>query len=144
TKGNTNIHSSINNSQFTINNYYEDPSPLSGANYYRLQTTSTDGAVAYSNMIMINSNEDAVRIYPNPAKNILHIEGLSLNSKNLPAGRQVKITVADFMGNIAISQQLIANSPSSYSLNVASLKPGNYLMKIETGGEVVVRKFIKE
>jgi hypothetical protein len=92
-------------------------------------------------MIMINSNEAAVRIYPNPAKNVLHIEGLSLNSKNLPAGRQAKITVADFMGNLQLHTVINA---ASGSINIATLKPGNYIVKIEAGGEVVVRKFIKE
>jgi uncharacterized delta-60 repeat protein len=122
-------------------NSYEDPSPLSGTNYYRLQTVSTDGAVAYSNVIMINSNEAAVRIYPNPAKNVLHIEGLSSNSKNPPAGSQAKITVADFMGNLQLHTVINA---ASGSINIATLKPGNYIVKIEAGGEVVVKKFIKE
>ena len=36
-----------------------------------------------------------VSIYPNPAQNILHVEGLSSNAK---------LTVVDFAGNIAISQ----------------------------------------
>ncbi|MBS1746126.1 MAG: T9SS type A sorting domain-containing protein [Bacteroidetes bacterium] len=82
---------------------------------------------------MINSNEDAVRIYPNPAKNILHIEGLS---------SKAKITVISFNGFTAISQQLIANG--SYNLNIASLQPGNYLLKIEMNGAVVTKKFLKE
>ncbi|MBS1746402.1 MAG: T9SS type A sorting domain-containing protein [Bacteroidetes bacterium] len=84
---------------------------------------------------MINSNEDAVRIYPNPAKNILHIEGLS---------SKAKITVISFNGFTAISQQLKANSYPSYNLNIASLQPGNYLLKIEMNGAMVTKKFLKE
>jgi uncharacterized delta-60 repeat protein len=75
-----------------------------------------------------------VCIYPNPAQNILHVEGLSANAK---------LTVVDLNGNIAISQQLSANS-QYYNLNIASLHAGNYLLKIETNGEVVTKQFVKE
>ena len=132
THGNSNTHSSISHSQLTIHNYYNDPSPLPGTNYYRLQTTSTDGAVQYSNILAITNN-DAIKISPNPAKNILHIEGLS---------SKARITVISFNGFTAISQQLMANG--SYNLNIASLQPGNYLLKIEMNGEVVTKKFLKE
>jgi uncharacterized delta-60 repeat protein len=89
-----------------------------------------------------------IKLSPNPAKNILHVEDLS--SQNLPTGRRVKITVVDLGGNVAISQQLIpvpqqagANS-SSYNLNIAALKPGNYWLKLEVNGEVVTKQFVKE
>ncbi|MBS1744735.1 MAG: T9SS type A sorting domain-containing protein [Bacteroidetes bacterium] len=123
---------SIHHSQLSINNYYNDPSPLPGTNYYRLQTTSRDGEVQYSNILAITNN-DAIKISPNPANNILHIEGLS---------SKAKITVISFNGFTAISQQLIANG--SYNLDIASLQPGNYLLKIEMNGEVVTKKFLKE
>jgi uncharacterized delta-60 repeat protein len=118
----------------TSNYTYADPSPLSSSNYYRLQTTSVDGAVAYSNVIAVTSDEDAIKISPNPAKNSLNIEGLSSN--------KTKLTVVDFAGNIKL--QTIANNASSYNLNIALLKQGNYLLKIETNGDVVTRQFVKE
>jgi hypothetical protein len=31
-----------------------------------------------------------------------------------------------------------------YDLNIASLHAGNYLLKIETNGEVVTKQFVKE
>ncbi|MBS1747235.1 MAG: hypothetical protein JST21_13780, partial [Bacteroidetes bacterium] len=57
----------INNSPLSIHNYYNDATPLSGDNYYRLQTTSVTGAVNYSNVIAINNT--SIKISPNPAKN---------------------------------------------------------------------------
>ncbi|MEO8713120.1 MAG: T9SS type A sorting domain-containing protein [Parafilimonas sp.] len=120
-----------NNSNYT----YADPAPLSGANYYRLQTTSVNGAVNYSNVIAVSNND--IKISPNPATNSLQIQGLSSSQK-------IKLTVVDFTGNVAISQQLKANSNSSYNLNIASLKQGNYLLKIETNGDVITKKFVKE
>jgi uncharacterized delta-60 repeat protein len=113
-------------------NHYNDPSPLNGANYYRLQTTSTDGAVAYSNIIAVANHE--IKISPNPASNILHIEGLSSTNKT-------KITIIDFAGNI--KQQAVAGN-NACNVNIASLHPGNYLLKIEMNDGVVIKKFVKE
>lgn len=114
------------------NYIYQDASPLSGTNYYRLQTTSRNGSVNYSNIIAV-SNTD-IKISPNPATNSLRIEGLSSSNKT-------KITVIDFSGNEKL--QVVANN-SSYSLNIALLKAGNYLLKIEVNDETITKKFVKE
>ncbi|MBS1745519.1 MAG: T9SS type A sorting domain-containing protein [Bacteroidetes bacterium] len=124
---------SINHSPLSGNNYYNDPSPLPGTNYYCLQTTSVTGAVNYSNVIAINNT--AIKISPNPAKNVLHIEGL-------PKDKKVKLSVVDLAGMVKI--QTIANSVPLYNINIASLHPGNYLLKIESSGDVVTKKFVKE
>jgi len=131
-----NSQSSIINSPLSTVNYYNDASPLPGTNYYRLQTTSMDGAVAYSNVIAISGQQSEISISPNPAKNVLRIEGLSSSNKT-------KITVVDLVGNVACSVQLKANS-SSYNLNIATLKPGNYWLKLEVNGAVITKQFVKE
>jgi uncharacterized delta-60 repeat protein len=113
---------------------YQDQAPLNGTNYYRLQTTSKRGAVNYSNVIAV-SNYD-IKISPNPATSNLQIQGL-------PSNQKIKLIVVDVAGNIAISQQLIANS-SSYNLNIGSLKQGNYLLKIEMNDDVVTKQFVKQ
>jgi uncharacterized delta-60 repeat protein len=126
---------SANNQQLTSNNYV-DPSPLPGANYYRLQTTNIDNVKAYSNVIAINNEPSTISLSPNPAKNVLRIEGLSSSNKT-------KITVVDLAGNVACSLQLTANS-SSCNLNIAALKPGNYWLKVEVNGEMVTKQFVKQ
>ena len=129
-------------SQVTANTaHYSDPTPSStNTTYYRLQTTSTSNAFANSNVIAIRNDYD-IKISPNPAQNILHVEGLSANAK---------LTVVDFNGNVIVSREL-SPVPSNtgvvsngYDLNVSSLHAGNYLLKIETNGEVVTRQFVKQ
>ena len=115
-------------------NTYADPSPLTGNNYYRLQTTSRNGAINYSNVIALTTDEDAIKISPNPAKNNLQIQGLK-------ASKKTKITVVDFSGNVKL--QAVVNK-TAFNLNIASLKPGNYLLKIEMNDEVITKKFVKE
>jgi uncharacterized delta-60 repeat protein len=131
-----NSRRSANNQRSTANNY-ADPSPLPGTNYYRLQTTSVDGAVAYSNVIAIGDENSSISLSPNPAKNVLQITGLSSSEKT-------KIMVVDLSGNMAISPKLITNSTSTYNLNIATLKSGNYMLRIESNGVVVTKQFVKE
>jgi uncharacterized delta-60 repeat protein len=76
---------------------------------------------------------NTVFIYPNPAQNMLHVVGLS--------SAQTKLTVVDLNGGIRI--QAVATA-TSFNLNVSSLYVGNYLLKIETSGEVVTRQFVKQ
>jgi uncharacterized delta-60 repeat protein len=75
-----NTQTTIINSQPSTVNYYNDALPLPGTNYYRLQTTSVDGVVAYSNVIAIN-DEPTINLSPNPAKNVLRIEGYHHQTK---------------------------------------------------------------
>jgi uncharacterized delta-60 repeat protein len=75
-----------------------------------------------------------VSIYPNPAQNILHVQGLSANAK---------LTVVDFAGNVIVSRELSVVS-NGYDLNVSSLHAGNYLLKVEVNGAVVTKQFVKE
>jgi len=110
---------------------YADPAPLPGNNYYRLQATSLNGTVNYSNILAV-ANSD-IKISPNPATNSLHIEGLS--------NQKVQLSVVDFSGSIKL--QTMVNS-STYTLNIASLKPGNYLLKIKSQGYVISKGFVKE
>ncbi len=79
---------------------------------------------------------NTISIYPNPAQNVLHVEGLS-------SIQYTKLIIIDFNGNIVMSHELSAMN-SSYDLNISSLYAGNYLLKIETNDEVVTKQFVKE
>ncbi len=63
---------------------------------------------------------------------------------------KIKITVVDFSGNTAMSHELPPVPPNagamsaSYDLNISSLHAGNYVLKVETNGEMVTRQFVKE
>lgn len=74
-------------------------------------------------------------IYPNPVKNMLIINGLNKTGSN-------KITIADLNGNIRLT--LNAKQLSSYSFNVSSLKPGNYILNVINENRITTINFIKE
>jgi len=113
---------------------YEDASPLTGNNYYRLAAVSADGSMAYSNVIAIDNSDAAIKLFPNPVKNNLHVEGL-------PAGQRTKLTITDINGNTRMTAVTTGNS---FDWNVSLLKQGNYLLRVENNNNVVAKKFIKE
>ena len=113
---------------------YTDASPVNGKNYYRLKIVDTDGKYEYSKIVSATlNNGNTISVYPNPAKNNLYVEGLSSN--------KTKLTVIDYLGKVEF--QATANN-MNYTLNIASLPAGNYLLKIEMNDEVVTKKFVKE
>ena len=116
-------------------NSFEDVTPLSGTNYYRLSAVSTDGSVVTSNVIAVEAEETAIKLYPNPVQSNLHIEGLS-------STKRTKLSIIDFTGNVKATTVITS---SSFDWNISGLKPGNYLLRIETADSNVVSKmFVKE
>jgi len=72
---------------------------------------------------------NSIRVYPNPAKNILHIKW----NKNI---NQVRII--DMLG-VVVEAEMI----SKHTINIESLKQGAYLIEIRCDDKVITKKFIK-
>jgi len=79
--------------------------------------------------------ESSTSLYPNPTKNILHIEGLNANM-------QYTIMVTNQNGATVTSTQI--NKIASYNLNVENLSKGVYYISITSNQNTVTKKFIKE
>jgi hypothetical protein len=102
--------------------------------------TSDLGTVYYDNLYLhkntvlgTNDFESAkVKMYPNPASNVLNIESLS----NIE-----KVAVYNVLG-----QQVLIKSPNSelVTLDVSTLQVGIYVVKTTIDGNVSSSKFIKE
>ena len=75
-----------------------------------------------------NIVQDKICIYPNPATEILHINGLD---------GITSFSIFDLKGNI-----LYKNSTNG-NINVCGLNDGVYLLRINTGKEEIIRKFEK-
>ena len=61
---------------------FEDFDPLSGCNYYRLKQIYTDGKSIYSKTVFVDFGKaTAIKLFPNPVKDILTVEGLNANNK---------------------------------------------------------------
>ena len=79
--------------------------------------------------------EQAVKIYPNPVKDELKIENGELRIEN--------VEITDLTGS-ALLFPSFGRVGGGFSVNVSTLVPGVYFIKIETDKGIVTRKFVKE
>ena len=84
--------------------------------------------------------ENKVRIYPNPATEMVNID-FSLNEKS-----EVEVFVFDLLGQRVFEKTLGMRGQGKYreSLNLAPLKKGIYFLKIQAEGASVTRKVVIE
>ncbi|MEK6152087.1 T9SS type A sorting domain-containing protein [Flavobacteriaceae bacterium 3-367] len=80
--------------------------------------------------------ETAVKVFPNPATNVVNILGL-INSQ------KAHITISDMYGNLALEHRWEIRD-NSLSIPIASLNPGIYVVSIVSEGERVQTKFYKK
>lgn len=125
--------SSKGNSAQTQQYSFEDFVPLNGVNYYRLKQVDNDGEVTTSKIVLVDFAKVAsLKLYPNPVKNILNIEGL--------AGSKTTLSIIDVNGKVLTSATTVTNT---YNWNIKALPPGNYYLRIETGKKITSIKFVK-
>ena len=101
-----------------ISNYtFNDIKPLMGNNYYRIQGVDKDGKKVLSKTVLVNfSNYKTVTvIYPNPAKNIFHIQ---------TTGKSTFI-LTDQQGKVYITKTINENG----EIDVSQLTAGLYYLK---------------
>ncbi|HSC53897.1 MAG TPA: T9SS type A sorting domain-containing protein [Phnomibacter sp.] len=122
---------------------FTDESPMQGQNLYRIKQIDKSGAFAYSNTISVftpnQSSRHILSYYPNPTSGNLVIEFTqSMSGK-------ANIQIADASGKIALQTKTSITNSRNTVVNVTSLKPGIYLLKLtEDNGTVSTIKFVKQ
>jgi Secretion system C-terminal sorting domain len=122
-----------------VNNYtFTDVTPLSGINYYRLQTLDYFGKTSLSKIVAVNftdKNNDKVSTYPNPAGDVLRLDVTALEASN------TIVNVTDLAGRVLLSQNVSVNKGTNLlPLSISNLTSGMYLVKMN---DTVVR-FVKQ
>jgi len=110
--------------------------------YYRLRSVDIDGKsqLSATRIIRIDSKESnsiAILTYPNPVNNELRI--------TVPANWQNKKAVYElFNANGQIAKRTeTANSSQTEVINVTSLTPGFYIVRVSCEGQVAQQKIVK-
>jgi hypothetical protein len=79
------------------------------------------------------SGENEVFIYPNPVTDELTVQSLKFKVES--------VEVYDVVGKVLQSQE--TRTRNQVNVNVSSLAPGIYFVKVESERGIVVRKFVK-
>jgi hypothetical protein len=98
--------------------HFNDSTPLSGINYYRLKMVDVDLSYSYSGIRWISfDTQPTLTLYPNPVINQLKIDGLS--------GTGHSVLVRN-----TLNQVVIAKQSYSGSLDLSGLQAGIYLITV--------------
>ncbi len=117
------------------NYFFTDIAPVPGINYYRLKQIDLDGFFTLSSIVStwFDGAYGAVRVYPNPATNLLNIRFPETIYD------PVKISLFDTQGRLMEQQSISA----AQSIDVEGLAPGMYLVKAVAGERVFSGRFTK-
>jgi hypothetical protein len=109
-------------------------SPAEGNNFYRIKMMADNGSFVYSPSRKVNLlKSSAVTIYPNPAKNTIHINLGSM------ANKPVSISLIAADGKL-VSQQWTPVATRVETMDVSSYAKGYYFVKIEAAGDIIIKK----
>ncbi len=131
------LFSNLNTIPATGNRSYNwiHTTPEIGTNYYRIKIIGTAGNIKYSNIQKVNFGlNSTATIYPNPAKDVININ-LTGGILNKPA----TISIYSFDGK-ALNQKKINSLSQRETFDVSPLTDGQYILKIHTDSEEIVRK----
>ncbi|MCU0335361.1 MAG: T9SS type A sorting domain-containing protein, partial [Chitinophagaceae bacterium] len=118
---------------------FTDRQPLSGANYYRLQTLELDGSSSLSRVLKLNfapRTSGVLRLWPNPIKDRLNLELTNL------ANGAYQVRAIDASGRIASQTMVqVANGQLSQSLAASQLPLGIFTLQvIDASGKTVAQE----
>lgn len=116
-----------------------DPSPLSGATYYRLRQVDRSGAETFS-PIRVVQRIDKIRyeIFPNPASEVLQVR---LHTQVKDA---FSLRIVDMQGRILYEQNNDPSEALTQSISLQGFPAGQYSLVIQMGANVISTAFQKE
>lgn len=96
-----------------------DQTPYTGTSYYRLKLVDIDGNSVLSKLRSVHLLNEEPFIYPNPAKNIINIEGIDQTIESIqlfdPLGKKIPVETKEI-------------SEGTLNLNISPLTPGIYYL----------------
>lgn len=114
------------NSSNQISYRFIDDNPIIGRSYYRLVQTDYDGTIHTfaPKFFMIDNVVSTIKLYPNPAEDIITVEG---NTNELSVLRMYNILGVDVTANVVLT----SNSNNKMQLDISNLASGVYFVKTD-------------
>jgi hypothetical protein len=118
------------NSSDIQNNYFEDKTPFSGINFYRIKQIDNSALFSYSEIRTVNfiHNDFESVIFPNPSEDYFHI------NFQLEQSSQIKICITDLLGRHLKTLQPSTLLPAGYYseyFNLMYFPKGTYLIDFQ-------------
>jgi hypothetical protein len=152
----TNNNNVLSTGTYTTYQWYKNTAAISGANSaaytvtedgsYSVEVTDGNGCMALSDALNVDIPlglkdfrvSNALRVYPNPAKQQLHIRIAAAH----PA---LTLSILDLQGRVMMKSDAASNALNHpFSLNIHQLAPGLYQLRIQGDGINIVEKVIKQ
>lgn len=112
----------------------EDIAPLKGVNYYRLKQVDKNGKATTSKIVLVDfTNGAIIKLYPNPVKSNLNIDGL--------AGSKTTLSIIGINGKVLSTT---STTNTSYNWNISAIPAGTYYLRIDADKKINTIKFVKE
>ena len=116
---------------------FNDNSPVSGVNYYRLAVKDVNASVAYSDIRTVNfSGKGNMALYPNPANNTLYVSGT--DDKN------VVVSIYNEVGQIVNTLSSNGETIRTGGIDVSQLLPGAYSIQVKGESGLTTMRFVKQ
>lgn len=126
------------NSNTKINYAVLDQQPLEGINYYRLKILNTDGKFVYSKVVSVNMKGlFTIRIFPNPAGNILFVQVNGENEKGV-------LQITDIGGHKLREINVTLNGTAPIPVDISNLPKGIYNLVLFKSNKTQTQKFEKQ
>lgn len=116
-----------------------DNSPSSGINYYYLSQTDHDGTTKKFDVITVDfsNNSTYIKLFPNPFTDKFSIVSVTeWKSSDV-------VTVFDALGS-PVFVPVSKTNKFNLDLNTTELAKGNYIVKIQTAHQVIIKRLVKE
>ena len=93
------------------------------------------GTAAISQPAFTQSGKGTIKVYPNPVENTLNVSVLGeIDNSSM-------LIITDVDGKVVHTEKVIRNPQA---VNVAGLLGGTYFLKVKTGNNEIIAKFVKE
>lgn len=119
---------------------FTDILPMTGNNYYRLKIYNKNGTSEYTATRVVkfdDANMSNIRIYPNPAKQVVNIDLPTNMTKSYKV-----LNIFGMNGAMVYQQKLDANSSSTITVNIEAFAAGSYMVHIISDNQSAYGKFI--
>jgi len=139
----TSVGSVAANNNSGVNNYnFTHTGLAAGLHYYRIRRTDKDGKFELSDIksVRITTTGANVQVRPNPVVGSTLVLAVSIQQSN-----KSNVQVAGVDGKVIVQQAInLVSGNNMVNINISSVPPGIYLVRVQLADEVVTKKFIKE